>query len=143
MRAINGCYLGDGVVVRGDVVLAAGVNIWFGSVLAATGAHHPGAAVNIQDGCIVHTDYDRPQIIEEGVVVGHRAVLHGRSIGADTLHRHGCPAAVGLSNRGGMCDRRRHAGHGKTPDSAALPGNGMPGKVVREVTDDDLRRTTP
>src|SRR5262249_43092593 len=39
----------------------------------------------IQDGCIVHTDYDQPQDIEEGVVVGHRAVLHGRRIGRDTL----------------------------------------------------------
>jgi alanine-glyoxylate transaminase/serine-glyoxylate transaminase/serine-pyruvate transaminase len=44
-----------------------------------------GPRANLQDGCIVHTDTDCPQDIEEGVVVGHAAVLHGRRIGRDTL----------------------------------------------------------
>src|SRR6266852_3831504 len=86
MRAIQGCYIADGAVVRGDVVLSPGVNIWFGSVLRGDLARVTlGPRGNIQDGCVVHTDYGEPQTIEEGVVVGHRAVLHGRSIGHDTF----------------------------------------------------------
>ena len=72
--------------VTGDVELSPGVNIWFGSVVRGDLARiHIGPRVNIQDGCIVHTDYNSPQNIEEGVVVGHRAVLHGKRIGRDTL----------------------------------------------------------
>ena len=41
--------------------------------------------VNLQDGCIVHTDSDSPMTIEEGVVVGHGAILHGARIGRDSL----------------------------------------------------------
>src|SRR5437016_520633 len=86
MQAIRDFYVAANAIVTGDVVLAAGVNIWFGSILRGDLARITlGPRVNLQDGCIVHTDYDRPQTIEEGVVVGHRAVLHGRLIGRDTL----------------------------------------------------------
>src|SRR5947209_56997 len=85
MQAIGGAYVALGVVVTGDVVLGPGVNLWFGSVLRGDLARITlGPRVNIQDGCLVHTDHDEPQDIEEGVVVGHRAVLHGRRIGRDT-----------------------------------------------------------
>jgi carbonic anhydrase/acetyltransferase-like protein (isoleucine patch superfamily) len=78
MRTIQGCYIVGDAVVRGDVVLAPGVNIWFGSVLRGDLARISlGPRVNVQDGCVVHTDREEPQTIEEGVVVGHRAVLHG------------------------------------------------------------------
>ena len=74
MRAVDGFYLADNVTVTGDVVLAAGVNLWYGTVVRGDLARVTlGPRVNIQDGCIVHTDHDQPQMVEEGVVVGHRA----------------------------------------------------------------------
>ena len=86
MRAIGDYYAAPDAVVTGDVVLSAGVNLWFGTVVRGDLARITfGPRVNIQDGCIVHTDYDQPQTIEEGVVVGHRAVLHGSFIGRDSL----------------------------------------------------------
>src|SRR5437588_7730297 len=86
MQQIHGYYVAPGAVVTGDVVLSAGVNVWFGSVLRADLARITlGPRVNLQDGCIVHTDHGEPQLIEEGVVVGHGAMLHGRLIGKDTL----------------------------------------------------------
>src|ERR1700735_4109597 len=86
MQAIRDFYVAPGVVVTGDVVLSAGVNLWFGCVVRGDLARITlGPRVNVQDGCIVHTDYDLPMDVEEGVVVGHRAVLHGRSIGRDSL----------------------------------------------------------
>ena len=86
MQNIQDFYIAAGVVVTGDVVLSAGVNLWYGTIIRGDLACITlGPRVNVQDGCIIHTDYGEPQTIEEGVVVGHRAVLHGRSIGRDTL----------------------------------------------------------
>src|SRR5579884_3297333 len=86
MQAIRDFYVARGVVVTGDVVLSAGVNLWYGTVIRGDLARITlGPRVNIQDGCVLHTDHGEPQDIEQGVVVGHRAVLHGRRIGRDTL----------------------------------------------------------
>src|SRR5208283_3683311 len=86
MQAIQDYYIAPGAVVTGDVGLAAGVNIWYGAVIRGDLARVTlGPRVNVQDGSIIHTDYDLPQVIEEGVVVGHRAVLHGRRVGRGTL----------------------------------------------------------
>ena len=142
MEAIGDSYVAPGVVVTGDVELSAGVNIWFGSVVRGDLARiHIGPRVNIQDGCIVHTDYNSPQNIEEGVVVGHRAVLHGKRIGRDTLIGMGalllsdceigeeCLIAAGTLITGGR----------RIPPRSVVMG--VPGKVVREITADELRRT--
>ena len=142
MQAIRDYYIAAGVVVTGDVVLGPGVNIWYGSVLRGDLARITlGPRVNIQDGCIVHTDHDQPQDIEEGVVVGHRAVLHGRSIGRDTLIGIGALLLSG-SEIGAECVIA--AGALITENRRIPPRSvvmGVPGRVVREVSDDDLRRT--
>jgi carbonic anhydrase/acetyltransferase-like protein (isoleucine patch superfamily) len=142
MRAIQGCYIADGAVVRGDVVLSPGVNIWFGSVLRGDLARITlGPRVNIQDGCVVHTDYGEPQTIEEGVVVGHGAVLHGRSVGRDTLVGMGALLLSGceigaecLIAAGTLITEKRRI----PPRSVVM---GVPGRIVRATSDDDLRRT--
>src|SRR5436190_15382913 len=86
MQHIHGFYIASSAVVTGDVVLSAGVNIWYGSVLRGDLAQITlGPRVNIQDGCIVHTDHGSPMTLEEGVVIGHRVVLHGARIGRDSL----------------------------------------------------------
>src|SRR6187399_3067702 len=86
MQSIQDYYIAPGAIVRGEVTLAAGVNIWFQSVIRADLARIAlGPRVNIQDGCIVHTDAEAPLDIEEGVVVGHGAILHGRRIGKNSL----------------------------------------------------------
>ena len=74
MQLIRDAYVAIGVVATGDVVLSPGANIWFNSVLRADLARITlGPRANLQDGCIVHTDYNMPQDIEAGVVVGHGA----------------------------------------------------------------------
>jgi carbonic anhydrase/acetyltransferase-like protein (isoleucine patch superfamily) len=142
MQAIRDYYIAPGVVVTGDVVLSAGVNIWYGSVLRGDLARiHLGPRVNIQDGCIVHTDYGEPQIIEEGVVVGHRAVLHGRLVGRDTLVGMGALLLTGceigaecIIAAGALVTEKRRI----PPRSLVM---GVPGRVVRPVSDEDLRHT--
>jgi carbonic anhydrase/acetyltransferase-like protein (isoleucine patch superfamily) len=142
MEAIGDFYIAPGAVVTGDVVLGPGVNIWFGSVLRGDLAQiRLGPRVNIQDGCIVHTDYDEPQDIGEGVVVGHRAVLHGKRIGRDTLVGMGALLLSGceigeecLIAAGTLITEGRRI----PPRSVVM---GVPGKVVREITPEELRRT--
>lgn len=142
MRAIGDYYVAHDAIVTGDVVLSAGANIWFGSILRGDLARIAlGPRVNLQDGCIVHTDYDEPQTIEEGVVVGHRAVLHGRIIGRDTLVGMGA-LLLSKSEIGAECIIA--AGTIVTENRRIPPRSlvmGIPGRVIREVSDEDLRRT--
>ena len=142
MQALQDYYIAPGVVVTGDVVFAPGVNIWFGSVLRGDLARITlGPRVNIQDGCIIHTDYELPQDIEEGVVLGHAVVAHGRRIGRDTLVGIGARLLSGceigeecLIAAGALVTEGRRI----PPRSVVM---GMPGKVVREITAEELERT--
>jgi carbonic anhydrase/acetyltransferase-like protein (isoleucine patch superfamily) len=142
MQTIQDFYLAPGAVVTGDVVLSPGVNIWFASVVRGDIARITlGPRVNVQDGCVVHADYDQPQEVEEGVVVGHGAVLHGRRVGRNTLVGIGARLLSGceigeecLIAAGAVVTEGRRI----PPHSVVM---GVPGRVVREVTPEELERT--
>jgi len=96
--------------------------------------------VNLQDGCILHTDTDEPQTLEAGVVVGHRAMLHGSRVGRDSLIGIGAILLSGceigeecLIGAGALVPEGRKI----PPRSLVL---GVPGKVVRAVTDEEVRK---
>ncbi len=142
MQAIHGYYVAGNAVVRGDVVLAAGVNIWFHSVVRADLARITlGPRVNLQDGCIVHTDTGCEQDIEEGVVAGHGAILHGRRVGRDTLVGigarllSGCEVGEECLIAAGAVVTERH----RIPPRSVVMG--VPGRVVRSITPEELERT--
>lgn len=142
MEAIRDFYIASGAVVTGDVVLGAGVNVWFASVIRGDLARITlGPRVNIQDGVIVHTDYNSPQEIEEGVVVGHRAVLHGKRVGRDSLIGMGALLLPG-SEIGEEC---LIAAGSLVTEGRRIPARsvvmGVPGRVVRAITPEELRRT--
>jgi carbonic anhydrase/acetyltransferase-like protein (isoleucine patch superfamily) len=142
MQSIQDFYVAPGVVVSGDVLLSPGVNIWFGSVIRGDLARITlGPRVNVQDGTIIHTDYDVPQDIEEGVVIGHGAILHGRRIGKDSLVGIGARLLTGceigeecLIAAGAVVTEKRRI----PPHSVVM---GIPGKVVREISPEELERT--
>lgn len=142
MQSIQDYYIAPGVVVTGDVVLAAGVNIWFASVVRGDLARITlGPRVNIQDGSILHTDYDLPQEIEEGVVIGHAAVVHGQRVGKDSLIGIGARLLSGC-DVGSEC--LIAAGTVVTEGRRIPPRSvvmGIPGKVVREITGEEIERT--
>jgi carbonic anhydrase/acetyltransferase-like protein (isoleucine patch superfamily) len=142
MQAIQDYYIAAGAVVMGDVVLSAGVNIWFGAVVRGDLARITlGPRVNIQDGSILHTDYDAPLELEEGVVVGHAAVVHGNRVGRGSLIGIGARLLSG-SDIGEDCLIAAGAlvteGRRIPPRSVVM---GVPGKVVREITPEELERT--
>jgi carbonic anhydrase/acetyltransferase-like protein (isoleucine patch superfamily) len=142
MQNIQGFYVAPGAIVVGDVVMAPGVNIWFGSIIRGDLARVSlGARLNVQDGCVIHTDADQPQDIDEGVVIGHGAILHGRRIGRDTLVGIGARLLTGceigeecLIAAGAIVTENRRI----PPRSVVM---GIPGRIVREITAQDLEKT--
>jgi len=98
-----------------------------------------GARVNIQDGAILHTPHGIPLDISDDVGIGHRAIVHCRRIGPRTLIGMG---AILLDDCeiGSRCVIA--AGTVLSPKTIVPDGSvvmGVPGKVVREVTDRDLK----
>ena len=70
----------------GDVVLGEDVSVWFGAVLRGDNdTIEIGAGSNIQEGAMLHTDPGLRLVVECGVTVGHHAILHGCTIGANSL----------------------------------------------------------
>ena len=142
MHAIKDYYVASTAIVAGNVAISPGVNLWFGTVIRGDLALITlGARVNIQDGSIVHTDYDAPMTIDEGVVVGHGAILHGTRIGRDCLIGMGARLLSGceigeecLIAAGTLITEGRRI----PPRSVVM---GIPGKVVRAVTDAELEAT--
>jgi carbonic anhydrase/acetyltransferase-like protein (isoleucine patch superfamily) len=142
MQAIQGFYVAPGAVVTGNVLLTAGVNIWYCSVVRGDLAPITlGSRVNVQDGCIIHTDADKPMDIEEGVVLGHAAVLHGCRVGRETLVGIGAKLLSG-SEVGEEC---LIAAGAIVTENRRIPARsvvmGVPGRVVREIRAEELERT--
>jgi carbonic anhydrase/acetyltransferase-like protein (isoleucine patch superfamily) len=141
MHFVDGYYIAPGVVVTGDAVFSPQVNLWYGTIIRADLARITlGPRVNIQDGSILHVDHDCPMTIEEGVVVGHRAVLHGARIGRDSLIGMGAmllsACEIGeesLVAAGSIVLEGRRI----PPRSLVM---GIPGKVVRQLNDDEVGR---
>jgi carbonic anhydrase/acetyltransferase-like protein (isoleucine patch superfamily) len=142
MQTIRDFYVADSAVVTGDVVCGSGVNIWFGTVIRGDLARITlGTRVNLQDGCIVHADPGLPQTMEDGVVAGHAAILHGSRIGKDTLVGmratllSGCEIGEECLIAAGTLITE---GKKIPPRSVVM---GTPGKVVRSITPEEVERT--
>lgn len=72
--------------IIGQVELGEDVGIWFGATLR--GDNEPiriGARTNIQEAVIIHVDPGHPVSIGEGCTIGHRAIVHGCTIGDNSL----------------------------------------------------------
>jgi carbonic anhydrase/acetyltransferase-like protein (isoleucine patch superfamily) len=134
-------WIAPGVVLVGNATIAARASVWYGTVLRADmDSITLGARSNIQDGCVVHTDFGFPTVVGEGVSVGHRAVLHGCTIGDNVL--------VGM---GAIVLNGARVGEGSLIAAGAVvlegaeipPGSlvaGVPGKVRRELTPEERDR---
>jgi carbonic anhydrase/acetyltransferase-like protein (isoleucine patch superfamily) len=80
------CFVADSADVIGRVSLEKGVSVWFQAVLRGDNADISiGEDSNVQDGVVIHVDPGFPCRVGSGCVVGHRAVLHGCTIGDEVL----------------------------------------------------------
>ena len=79
-------FVAPGATVVGDVTLGARASVWFGTVVRGdTAPIKIGADTNLQDLTLVHVDADAPTVVGDRVTVGHRAIIHGCTIGDDCL----------------------------------------------------------
>lgn len=132
-------WVAETASVIGKVKLARGASIWFGVV--ARGDNELitlSRNTNVQDGSVLHTDIGFALTIGPGCTIGHMAMLHGCVIGDNTLVGIGATVLNGVSI-GRNCLIGAHALilEGKEiPDNSLVMG--MPGKVVRELSDDEI-----
>ena len=126
--------------VIGRVRLAKASSIWFGCVLRGdVNRIEIGEATNIQDGSIVHVDDDHPCLISDHVHVGHHVNLHGCVVGRGAMVGIG---AIVLS--GARVGAEAIVGAGSVVlEGMRIPPRmlavGAPARVVRKVTERDLR----
>ena len=79
-------FVAPGAVVRGEVHLAENSSVFYNAVLRGNRAPISiGEGTNIQDNCVVHVEYDLPVTVGKNVTVGHGAILHGCTVGDETL----------------------------------------------------------
>lgn len=78
----EGCFLADNATIIGDVIIGNECSIWFGTVLRGdVNSIRIGNRVNIQDGSVLHTLYEKSTIeIGDDVSVGHNVTIHGATI---------------------------------------------------------------
>jgi len=83
----NNCYLAETAVVIGDVIMGDDCSIWYNAVLRGdVNSIRIGNRVNIQDGAVLHTLYQRSVVeIADSVSIGHQAVVHGARIESRVL----------------------------------------------------------
>lgn len=135
------CYLAETAVIIGDVVIGNDCSIWFGAVLRGdVNSIRIGNKVNIQDGAILHTLYEKSVIqIGDSVTVGHHAVIHGATIHDRVLIGIG---AIVLDNSL-IGENTIVAAGALVKDSAILQPNsiyaGIPAKKVKDIDPEQTR----
>ena len=127
-------WIAPGAHVIGDVRLGQDVGIWFGAVLR--GDKEPlsiGDGSNIQEHVVIHADPGFPVRIGAGVTVGHRAIVHGCTIGDGSLIGMGATVLNGAKiGKGCLIGACALVTEGKEiPDHSLVMGS--PGKVVRRL----------
>ena len=79
-------FVAENATVRGDVTVGKGSSIFFGAVVRTELVPITiGEDTNIQDNCILHTDAGFPLTVGSGCTIGHGAILHGCTVGDNTL----------------------------------------------------------
>lgn len=78
----SNCFLADNATIIGDVVMGDDCSIWFNTVLRGdVNSIRIGNRVNIQDGSVLHTLYEKSTVeIGDDVSIGHNVTLHGACI---------------------------------------------------------------
>ena len=130
-------YRAEGAVVRGEVQAGKDCSIWYNAVLRADQPIRLGDRVNIQDGCILHSDHSAAVMIGNDVTIGHGAIIHGCTI------EHSCIIGMGaiIMNRAVIRDHCIvGAGSLITEGKTFPPGSlilGTPAKAVRPLTEEE------
>ncbi len=122
----------------GKVRIAKDASVWFGAILRGDNELiDVGEGSNIQDGCVLHTDMGAPLNIGPNCTIGHKAILHGCKIGAQSLIGMGA-VILNHAQIGSCCLIGAHA---LVPEGKIIPDGslviGAPGKVARILSPEE------
>ena len=132
-------FVAPGAVVRGEVHLAENSSVFYNAVLRGDRAPISiGEGTNIQDNCVIHVEYDLPVTLGKNVTVGHGAILHGCTVGDETLIGMG---AIVLN--GAQIGKSCLIGAGAlVTQNAVIPDGcmavGSPARVKRPLTPEEM-----
>jgi carbonic anhydrase/acetyltransferase-like protein (isoleucine patch superfamily) len=118
------------------VVVEAEASVWFGVVIRGDNEEiRIGAGSNVQENCVLHTDMGFPLVIGANCTIGHKAMLHGCTIGEGSLIGMGATILNGAKiGKGCLIGASALVTEGKEiPDGSLVMG--APGKVVRLLDD--------
>ena len=132
-------WVADSAQVVGRVQLGADSSVWFGSVIR--GDNEPiviGQATNIQDGSVLHSDHGMPLTLGDRVTVGHGVMLHGCTVGDESLIGIGAVVLNGaVIGRHCLVGAGALVTEGKVfPDGSLIVGS--PARVVRSLTPEQV-----
>jgi carbonic anhydrase/acetyltransferase-like protein (isoleucine patch superfamily) len=118
----------------GRVVLEAGASVWFGATLRGDNEEiRIGAGSNVQENAVLHTDMGFPLTIGANCTIGHKAMLHGCTVGEGTLIGMGAMLMNGSRiGRGCLIGAGALITEGKEIADGSLV-MGAPGKVIRQL----------
>lgn len=127
-------WVAESASLVGNVIMDADSSVWFGVVIR--GDNEPitiGARSNVQDNAVLHSDPGAPLSIGEGVTIGHQAMLHGCTIGDNSLIGIGAT----ILNNAKIGKNCLIGAHALVTENKVIPDNsvvmGAPGKVIKTV----------
>ena len=132
-------FVAENATVRGDVTVGKGSSIFFGAVVRTELVPITiGENTNIQDNCILHTDAGFPLSVGSGCTIGHGTILHGCTVGDNTL--------IGMGTtvlNGAVIGRDCIVGAGSlVPQGMVIPDGSMafgsPAKIRRPLTEEEI-----
>jgi len=134
-------WIADEAVLIGDVLIEEMVSVWFGAVLRGDNERITiGAGSNVQENTVMHTDMGFPLVVGKGCTIGHKAMLHGCTIGDNTLIGMGAIVLNGARiGRDCLIGAGALVTEGKEiPDGSLVVGS--PAKVVRALDADIIAK---
>jgi carbonic anhydrase/acetyltransferase-like protein (isoleucine patch superfamily) len=127
-------WIAETAVLIGKIVVEDAASVWFGAVLRGDNEEiRVGSGSNIQENCVLHTDMGYPLTIGANCTIGHKAMLHGCTIGEGSLIGMGATVLNGAKiGKGCLIGAGALITEGKEiPDGSLVMG--APGKVVRQL----------
>jgi carbonic anhydrase/acetyltransferase-like protein (isoleucine patch superfamily) len=134
-------FIAPNAYVIGQVTIGAKCGVWFAATIRAdTGSIVLGEGVNVQDGGVIHTQDGSVTSLGNNVSLGHNAIVHAATIEDDVIVGIGASVLSGARvGRGSII-----AAHAMVPEGKEIPPGslviGVPGKVVRDVSPQEVER---
>jgi len=138
-RMADSAWVADSAQVMGNVVLSEDSSVWFGATLRGdTETITVGRGSNVQDGSVMHADIGYPLTVGENVTIGHMVMLHGCTIGDESLIGIGATVLNGaVIGKNCLVGAGSLVTEGKAfPDGSMIMGT--PAKVVKTLTPEQI-----